>query len=131
MGRNNKSQRNTMSNSQRSSISDNRRQRGSNSNNNRELEELRNEVRRLTESKDAMQAKADALSSEHEELSNIAKDIEKERDFYFNKVVTIENILKQEQNQESPLLVALYELLYQTEEQQKTEQQEQLNDNVY
>merc|ERR1712130_485772 len=86
---------------------------------------------RLSESKEALQQKIDALSSEHEELTNIAKDIEKERDFYFNKVVAIEDILKQEQNQETPLLKGIYELLYQTEEQQKTEQQEQLNDNVY
>ena len=30
-------------------------------------------------------------------MSNVAKDIEVERDFYFNKVVAIEQVLKKEQ----------------------------------
>jgi len=93
--------------------------------NNRELEELRNENKRLTESRDALQIKHDQLQSEHEELSNVAKDIEKERDFYFAKVVAIESVLKQEPDQETTLIKAIYELLYQTEEEHQQNQQQQ------
>merc|ERR1712129_512493 len=76
---------------------------------------------------EGVKAKLDGIQSEHEEISTIAKDIEKERDFYFSKVVAIENILKTQSDQEMPLLKTVYELLYQTEEdqQQKQAQQEQ------
>lgn len=59
------------------------------------------------------------MAAEHEEITKIAKDIENERDFYFNKVVAIENILKEEQEQNTPLLKSIYEILYQTEEEQQ------------
>eukprot|EP01083_Nonionella_stella_P174638 605936_1 len=116
--------------SQRGSISTNNKRgipsnnNANNNNNLRDLEELRNENKRLTATKDAVQSKLDGLQTEHDELSNIAKDIEKERDFYFNKVVAIESILKQEPNQESSLLKSVYELLYQTEEDQQQQQQQ-------
>lgn len=121
--------------SQRGSMNNNnKRGQGMTNNNNnsnrRELEELRNENKRLTESRDAVQVKFDTLKSEHDELSTIAKDIEKERDFYFNKVVAIESLLKQEPNQESALLKSIYELLYQTEEDQQNDQQQTNNDNI-
>jgi len=92
-----------------------------------ELEQLRNENKALREECEGVKAKLDGIQSEHEEISTIAKDIEKERDFYFSKVVAIENILKTQSDQEAPLLKQVYELLYQTEEdqQQKQLQQEQ------
>ena len=126
--------------SQRGSITQNNKRGGGMNNNNsmnnnqnmvniRELEELQNENKRLTESRNAIQLKYDGLQQEHEELSNVAKDIEVERDFYFNKVVAIEQVLKKQQDQNTPLLKAIYELLYQTEEDQQKEQQQQSNNN--
>eukprot|EP00486_Rosalina_sp_Unknown_P001499 CAMPEP_0201575232 /NCGR_PEP_ID=MMETSP0190_2-20130828/20294_1 /ASSEMBLY_ACC=CAM_ASM_000263 /TAXON_ID=37353 /ORGANISM="Rosalina sp." /LENGTH=312 /DNA_ID=CAMNT_0048004587 /DNA_START=104 /DNA_END=1045 /DNA_ORIENTATION=- len=90
-----------------------------NKSNQRELEALKNENQQLTESRNALQLKMGSLQQEHDELSNVAKDIEVERDFYFNKVVAIEQILKKEENQDTPLLKAIYELLYQTDEEQQ------------
>jgi len=87
--------------------------------NDQQLEQLRDENKRLNESQEALQSKMEGMAAEHEEITKIAKDIENERDFYFNKVVAIENILKEEQDQNTPLLKAIYEILYQTEEDQK------------
>merc|ERR1712087_921807 len=85
--------------------------------------------KQLREERDGVKAKLDGVQAEHEEISTIAKDIEKERDFYFSKVVAIENILKTQSDQEAPLLKQVYELLYQTEEDQQQkllqEQEEQ------
>merc|ERR1719420_920885 len=90
-----------------------------------ELEQLRNENKQLREECDGVKAKLDGIQAEHEEISSIAKDIEKERDFYFSKVVAIENILKAQSDQEAPLLKQVYELLYQTEEDQQQQQQQE------
>lgn len=128
------------SQSQRGSVSSmtmNKRNNNINNNNNndafnqRELEALKNENQQLTESRNALQLKMTSLQQEHDELSNVAKDIEVERDFYFNKVVAIEQILKKEENQDTPLLKSIYELLYQTDEEQQGQQQqnEQNNNN--
>lgn len=87
--------------------------------NSQQLEELQDENKRLAESRDTLQLKLNALQTEHEELSTVAKDIEVERDFYFNKVCAIEQILKDEADQNSELLKAIYEVLYQTEEDAK------------
>lgn len=84
--------------------------------NDQELEQLRDENKRLNESRDELQGKVDVMEQQHGEIEKIAKDIENERDFYFNKVVAIENKLKEEVEQDSPLLKAIYEILYQTEE---------------
>jgi len=84
--------------------------------NDQELEQLRNENKRLNESRDELQSKVDTLEQSQGEIEKIAKDIENERDFYFNKVVAIENRLKEEQSQDSQLLKHLFEILYQTEE---------------
>merc|ERR1712154_397455 len=65
---------------------------------------------------DELQSKVDTLEQSQGEIEKIAKDIENERDFYFNKVVAIENRLKEEVAQDSPLLKHLFEILYQTEE---------------
>jgi len=90
-----------------------------------EVEQLRNENKQLREERDGVKQKLDGIQAEHEEISTIAKDIEKERDFYFSKVVAIENILKAQHNQEAPLLKSVYELLYQTEEDQAQQTQQQ------
>merc|ERR1712087_957318 len=90
-----------------------------------EVEQLRNENKQLREERDGVKQKLDGIQAEHEEISSIARDIEKERDFYFSKVVAIENILKAQHNQEAPLLKAVYELLYQTEEDQAQQTQHQ------
>jgi len=89
-----------------------------------EVEQLRNENKQLREERDGVKAKLEGVQAEHEEISTIAKDIEKERDFYFSKVVAIENILKAQPNQEVPLLKQIYELLYQTEEDQQLQEQQ-------
>merc|ERR1719229_2076286 len=94
-----------------------------------ELEDLKNENQALVADRDGLQMKLDGVAAEHEELSNIAKDIEKERDFYFNKVVAIENLLKAEPNQDSPLLKQIYEILYEAAEDEQQQQQPQ-NDHV-
>ena len=102
--------------------------------NDQELEQLRDENKRLNESRDELQGKVDEMEQQRGEIEKIAKDIENERDFYFNKVVAIENKLKEEADQDTPLLKAIYEILYQTEEDmrnslsvppQGNEQQEQ------
>eukprot|EP00485_Elphidium_margaritaceum_P013199 CAMPEP_0202686254 /NCGR_PEP_ID=MMETSP1385-20130828/2062_1 /ASSEMBLY_ACC=CAM_ASM_000861 /TAXON_ID=933848 /ORGANISM="Elphidium margaritaceum" /LENGTH=318 /DNA_ID=CAMNT_0049340789 /DNA_START=111 /DNA_END=1067 /DNA_ORIENTATION=- len=107
----NRNQYRTGTQSQRGSVSV-----GNNAASIAELEELRNENKRLSDSRDALQRSLTAIQAEHEELSNVAKDIETERDFYFNKVVSIEQILKQEEDQSMPLLKGVYEILYQTEQ---------------
>jgi len=88
--------------------------------NEQELQQLRDENRRLEESVGELQGKCEAMQGQHDELEKIAKDIENERDFYFNKVVAIENKLKQEPDQETPLLKAIYEILYQTEDDMRS-----------
>merc|ERR1719317_1820663 len=88
------------------------------------MEQLRSENKQLRADYEGVKTKLDGMQAEHEEMSAIAKDIEKERDFYFAKVVAIENILKSEQEQETPLLKGLYELLYQTEEEQQPQAQQ-------
>merc|ERR1712157_67784 len=90
-----------------------------------EMAELRDENEALATERDGLQAKLDGAAQEHEELGNIAKDIEKERDYYFNKVVGIENLLKAEPNQEADLLKQIYEILYETEEDQGNQSQQQ------
>jgi len=91
-------------------------------NSNVEMEQLRSENKQLRADYEGVKTKLDGVQAEHEEMSAIAKDIEKERDFYFAKVVAIENILKSEGDQDTPLLKGLYELLYQTEEDQQQKQ---------
>merc|ERR1712129_665376 len=84
---------------------------------NAELDQLKNENQALMQSKEEMQTKMDGMSGELEELTKIAKDIENERDFYFNKVVAIENILKdqKEVDLETPVMKQVFEILYQNE----------------
>jgi len=96
----------------------NKRESGSKAND-RELEQLRDENKRLNESRDTVQRKYDGMQERHDEVEKIAKDLEGERDFYFNKVVAIENVLKKEPDQMAPLLKDIYEILYQTEEDVK------------
>jgi len=84
---------------------------------NAELDQLKNENQALMQSKDEMQTKMDGMSGELEELTKIAKDIENERDFYFNKVVAIENILKdqKEVDLETSVMKQVFEILYQND----------------
>jgi len=88
--------------------------------NEQELQQLRDEHRRLEESVGELQNKCEAMQGQHDEIEKIAKDIENERDFYFNKVVAIENTLKREVDQDTPLLKAIYEILYQTEDDMRS-----------
>merc|ERR1712129_331768 len=83
-----------------------------------ELEDLKNENQALVADRDGLQSKLDGVAAEHDELSNIAKDIEKERDFYFNKVVAIENLLKAETNQDNALLKQIFEILYEAADEE-------------
>ncbi|ETO15828.1 hypothetical protein RFI_21535 [Reticulomyxa filosa] len=48
------------------------------------------------------------------ELTNVAKEIEKERDFYFRKVCEVEELCKSYGDQSLPLLEKIYNSLYQT-----------------
>eukprot|EP01084_Bolivina_argentea_P166312 288765_1 len=66
--------------SQRGSISqnnNNNRGAANTFNNNKEMEGLRNENKRLNESNNAFQIKCEQLTTDHDELSTVAKDIEK------------------------------------------------------
>merc|ERR1712129_127501 len=83
-----------------------------------ELEDLKNENQALVADRDGLQSKLDGVAAEHDELSNIAKNIEKERDFYFNKVVAIENLLKAETNQDNALLKQIFEILYEAADEE-------------
>jgi len=92
-----------------------------------ELEQLKNENQALTASRDGLQAKMDGALAEHEELSKIAKDIEKERDFYFNKVCAVEALLKEQPDQDAPIIKKIFEILYETEEDQKNNNDTNMN----
>jgi len=87
--------------------------------NDQELQQLRDENKRLSASRDDVQSKCDGMQERHDEIEKIAKDMEDERDFYFNKVVAIENVLKEQPDQNSLLLEEVYKILYQTEEDVK------------
>jgi len=87
--------------------------------NDQELQQLRDENKRLAATRDDVQSKCDGMQERHDEIEKIAKDLEGERDFYFNKVVAIENVLKDQADQGSPLLEDIYKILYQTEEDLK------------
>jgi len=62
----------------------------------------------------AQKAKLQQMKQEMDELTGVAKDLEKERDFYFNKILQVETILKEsgEENQELDFVKAVYEVLY-------------------
>jgi len=59
-----------------------------------QLEQLRQENSDLQACQEAIEFKNNTLQKEHDELTNVAKDIEKERDFYFNKVLQVESTCK-------------------------------------
>lgn len=59
----------------------------------------------------------DELEKEFEELTSVAKDLEKERDFYFNKILTIETLVKEQQDDSNKAVMAkILEVLYSTDE---------------
>jgi RP/EB family microtubule-associated protein len=91
---------------------------------NEELQSLRSENQRLLESYNEAQQKFDQSMKEQEELENIARDIEKERDFYFNKVLAIEQLLKEQPDQSLPVIADVFKILYQTDNEQKENVQE-------
>jgi RP/EB family microtubule-associated protein len=76
----------------------------------RELDELRQENTKL-------QTHNSVLENKMESLGDVAKDIEKERDFYFNKVLKIESILKDCSDQSIPLIKTIFDILYQVDEE--------------
>jgi len=86
-----------------------------------ELDELRHENAKL-------QANNTALENKIESLSDIAKDIEKERDFYFNKVLKIEVLLKNCSDQSLPFIQAIFDILYQVDDENANDNKENIND---
>jgi hypothetical protein len=83
-----------------------------------DLEQVREANTRLVSTANAAQLKYDQLCRESEHLNDVAKDIEKERDFYFNKVLQVENLCKACPDQNMSLLENIYSILYQTEEEE-------------
>jgi len=88
----------------------NNRNNDNNDESKRELDELRQENTKL-------QSQNTVLENKLESLSEVAKDIEKERDFYFNKVLKIESILKDFEDQSIPLVKTIFDILYQVDEE--------------
>jgi len=88
----------------------NNRNNESNDDSKREFDELRQENSKL-------QTQNTILENKLESLSDVAKDIEKERDFYFNKVLKIESILKEFEDQSMPLVKTIFDILYQVDEE--------------
>lgn len=78
-------------------------------------------VKALTTKLEAQAAKMEKLDKDHSELVNVARDIEKERDFYFKKVVSVEQLCKSHPDQELELLKSIYKVLYQTDDANATE----------
>jgi len=107
-------------------------QKGTNSNNNQtqssgndsndisklrqELEDVRQENADLQASQQAMETKLNSIQHEHDELTNVAKDIEKERDFYFGKVLQVESMCKSHEDPNFPLIQAVLNILYATDD---------------
>lgn len=69
-----------------------------------EMKQLRNENMQLKSTAIDVQSKAD-------ELREVAKCIEQERDYYFNKVLEVENLCKKYNDQNLPLLNDIYAVL--------------------
>ena len=99
--------------------SGNRRGTAASRANDKELEQLRNENKRLQKSMDELEGNYNVLQQQHGEIERIAKDIERERDFYFKQVQDIEERLRQEPeaDQELPLFAAIYEIMYRQNEE--------------
>ena len=97
-------------NNHSNSNNSNNNNNNNNSVNEYEFEQLREDNNKLASNNDKLKKQIETLNHEHVELRNVAKDIEKERDFYFNKVLQVESICKQHPDQAFPLLKSIYDV---------------------
>jgi len=93
-----------------------------------DLEDIRRENSDLQVIQRALEDKVNTLEGEHKELTNVAKDIEKERDFYFNKVLQVESTCKANDDPNLPLIQTILNILYATDESNKVEEAADNND---
>merc|ERR1719461_2371108 len=74
------------------------------------------QVEQLEQEKGQLQDKHHQLEKEFQNVQNVAKEIEKERDFYFQKVVQVEALTKKLPDQESDFVKSILKILYATED---------------
>merc|ERR1719336_686153 len=77
---------------------------------------LKRQVSQLEQDKSQLQDKHHQLQKEFQNVQNVAKEIEKERDFYFQKVVQVEALTKGLPDQESDFVKSILKVLYATED---------------
>merc|ERR1712053_21985 len=77
---------------------------------------LKRQVGQLEQEKSQLQDKHHQLQKEFQNVQNVAKEIEKERDFYFQKVVQVEALTKKLPDQESDFVKSILKILYATED---------------
>ena len=82
---------------------------------NAKLEEIKKENIILKNEKNILENKLNDMNKEYDNLVKTAADIEKERDFYFEKVLKVEQICKEFSDQSLPLINKIYNLLYQND----------------
>jgi len=80
----------------------------------KELQVSRQKARQL-------QKQISQSKKEYGELEKIAKEIETERDFYYGKVLEIDNLIKSSGKEEDPLLQQIVKILYATEDDKMDE----------
>jgi len=73
---------------------------------------LRSQVESMSESQEKLRNKLRTLDNEHKDLSRVAKDIEKERDFYFNKVLQVEEVCKASADANQEYVQKILKILY-------------------
>merc|ERR1719419_783731 len=77
---------------------------------------LKRQVDQLSQDKVLLQDKHHQLEKEYQNVQNVAKEIEKERDFYFQKVVQVEALTKELPDQESDFVKSILKILYATDD---------------
>jgi len=96
-------------------------QQPSNSNANKfraEFEQMQVEVKTISDKNATLTKTLQDLQKDYKETENMAQLIERERDFYFQKVVKVEELVKkfQEENGEQQFSKNLLEVLYATDD---------------
>jgi len=77
---------------------------------------LKRQVGQLEQEKSQLQDKHHQLQKEFQNVQNVAKEIEKERDFYFQKVVQVEALAKKLPDQDSDFVKTILKILYATDD---------------
>merc|ERR1712173_307200 len=77
---------------------------------------LKRKMDALNQEKNELLDKHQELKQQYKKIQNVAKDIEKERDFYFQKVVQVEALTKELPDQESDFVKSILKILYATDD---------------